>query len=237
MTDNPPREPRTEAGKALLAEYPSTGLNDAILAIEAEAAEQRATLDVLRDAGLVNPLAEAAAPRSGEGLRERLLALDLDTDRDRELVRLALAAAPREASEPLRNAGEVMRNGPSDATPLPDELPFSVAARREANEPVDRDSCITGFKDGMERQTSEPQALDAAWAEAEAALPNGWRLRVTRADESFKVWQASAVSPEFFDGENDNDAECAMGEGDSPAAALHALAARLRDEATSEEKG
>ena len=70
-------------------------------------------------------------------------------------------------------------------------------------------------------------SLDAAWAAAEAALPEGWRLGVTRSDEDFDIWQASAVSPALFDGENDNDAECVIGEAVVPAWALLALAARL----------
>jgi hypothetical protein len=70
--------------------------------------------------------------------------------------------------------------------------------------------------------------LDEAWAEAEAALPEDWRLRVTRTDDDYTVWQASAVSPAFFDGENDNDAECLEGLAATPTAALQALAAELR---------
>ena len=67
-------------------------------------------------------------------------------------------------------------------------------------------------------------SLAAAWARAEAALPEGWRLRLTRSDEDFDTWQASAVSPAFFNSENDNDAECAIGEAVIPSWALLALA-------------
>lgn len=74
--------------------------------------------------------------------------------------------------------------------------------------------------------TPEP-TLDAAWKAAEDALPEGWRMRVTRRDDEFDIWQASAVSPAFFDGENDNDAECVIGEAVVPAWALNALTAAL----------
>lgn len=70
-----------------------------------------------------------------------------------------------------------------------------------------------------------PSGLDAAWAEAEAALPEGWRLTVQRTDEDFDTWSAAAVSPAFFEGENDDD--YADGQGPTPAAALRALTAAL----------
>lgn len=70
--------------------------------------------------------------------------------------------------------------------------------------------------------------IGAALADVEAALPEGWRLRVSRTDEDFDVWEASAVSPAFFDGENDSDAEYVHGEGPTFVAAMRALDAALR---------
>jgi hypothetical protein len=72
---------------------------------------------------------------------------------------------------------------------------------------------------------SRTAPLDAAWAAAEAALPEGWRFAVQRTDEDFGTWAATGVSPAFFEGENDD--EYADGQGPTPAAALRALAARL----------
>jgi len=61
-----------------------------------------------------------------------------------------------------------------------------------------------------------PDSLDAAWSEAEAALP-WWGV-----DE--KAWTAEAA--EQADG---GDWPAIFGDGDTPAAALRALAARLRE--------
>jgi hypothetical protein len=69
--------------------------------------------------------------------------------------------------------------------------------------------------------------LDAAWAEAEAALPEGWRLAVQRTDEDFDTWAATGVSQAFFDGESDD--AYADGQGPTPAAALRALAVALAE--------
>lgn len=69
--------------------------------------------------------------------------------------------------------------------------------------------------------------LDAAWAAAEAALPEGWRLTLGRSDDDYATWSAIAVSPAFFEGEIAGG--WISGEGPTPAAALLALAARLRE--------
>jgi hypothetical protein len=69
------------------------------------------------------------------------------------------------------------------------------------------------------------QELGAAWAEAEAALPEGWRLNgLTSVDYHVGPltlgWIAHAVGP----------SSGAIGDAaDTPAAALHALAAKLRE--------
>lgn len=91
--------------------------------------------------------------------------------------------------------------------------------------------------DAFEEALQVPDSLDAAWAEAEAALPEGWRpATVGPADPDAydeagnpisAPWVASVVSPAFFDGENDREWAC--GSGPTPAAALRALAAKLRE--------
>jgi hypothetical protein len=81
-------------------------------------------------------------------------------------------------------------------------------------------------------EIAEP-GLDAAWAEAEAALPEGWALfGVSRPGDAEKYW-ASATGPVVkgrcnMDREHE-DYPRENGYGDTPAAALIALAARLRE--------
>lgn len=67
-----------------------------------------------------------------------------------------------------------------------------------------------------------PDSLDAAWAEAEAALSEGWTLGgvIHRAVARHPTWSAEASSL----GEGALHAE-----GDTPAAALRALTAKLRE--------
>lgn len=78
---------------------------------------------------------------------------------------------------------------------------------------------------------SEADSLDAAWAEAEAALPEGWfllelrRLRIGRKLGAI-VWQAVA-GPEGSDMPGVLPERLAA-EDPAPAAALRALAAKLR---------
>jgi hypothetical protein len=72
------------------------------------------------------------------------------------------------------------------------------------------------------------ESLDDAWAEAEAALPEGWawghvQLLVDD-DGTNPEWQALVGCP------STNETESAL--GPSPAAALRALAEKLREEPT-----
>ena len=71
----------------------------------------------------------------------------------------------------------------------------------------------------------EPGTLDAAWAEAEAALPEGWALRIMACmhDGAIGPWKVSAGE----DLSRYADVPVYV-EGD-PAAALRALAAKLRE--------
>lgn len=66
--------------------------------------------------------------------------------------------------------------------------------------------------------------LDAAWAEAEAALPEGWYISELLAPLRISGSQWSAIAaPPSVDGP-----ESVFGHGPTAAAALHALAAKLR---------
>lgn len=69
-------------------------------------------------------------------------------------------------------------------------------------------------------------SLDAAWAEAEAALPEGWSFRLEHeAPEHF--WAQASTNWRF----DDPDETLPACEGPTPAAALRALAAKLRERA------
>jgi hypothetical protein len=63
-----------------------------------------------------------------------------------------------------------------------------------------------------------PEGLDAAWAEAEAALPEGWRLSVAQHPDNYAAF---ATPPTLRRG------GAPVGLGPTPAVALRALAARL----------
>jgi hypothetical protein len=65
--------------------------------------------------------------------------------------------------------------------------------------------------------------LGAAWAEAEAALPEGWAINLLWGTVTAERWGANA-GPWPADPRERG----AFGGGDTPAAALHALAAALR---------
>jgi hypothetical protein len=68
-----------------------------------------------------------------------------------------------------------------------------------------------------------PDSLDAAWAEAEAALPEGWEINLyldPRAEDITHRYGVNAGHPQRF-------AEI-MVNGPTPAAALRALEAKLR---------
>jgi hypothetical protein len=62
--------------------------------------------------------------------------------------------------------------------------------------------------------------LDVAWAEAEAALPEGWAIEGIYGDNR-DDWTATAW--------NEPHAEYDRGHGPTPVAALRALAAKLRE--------
>lgn len=69
---------------------------------------------------------------------------------------------------------------------------------------------------------SEPKdSLDAAWAEAEAALPEGWHLRV---EELAVGYIAEMTYPPRFEG-----GVFLRSEHPTPAAALRALVRNLRE--------
>jgi hypothetical protein len=84
--------------------------------------------------------------------------------------------------------------------------------------------------------------LDAAWAEAEAALPEGWIVfgvaKGYETDDGWAPedeWRATAVRPEPDQFRSDGRAvsvetiTAEQGKGETPAAALRALAAKLRE--------
>ena len=77
------------------------------------------------------------------------------------------------------------------------------------------------------RPPPSPPALDAAWAEVEAALPRGWHLLslsdTTGEPWSLPTWRAMA-------GEYGPDSPYDASVGATPAAALRALAARLAEQ-------
>jgi hypothetical protein len=71
-------------------------------------------------------------------------------------------------------------------------------------------------------QSYEPvDSLDAAWAEAEAALPDGWHLNV---DSGGADGPRAHACPEVM-----GTAVFVDADADTPAAALRALAARLSE--------
>ena len=84
---------------------------------------------------------------------------------------------------------------------------------------TDRDGCLAVFMSG----------LDAAWAEAEAALPEGWCvseiLNAIPAHGTLPTSKASAIAAPI----DPDGPESVFAHGPTPAAALRALAAKLRD--------
>lgn len=74
---------------------------------------------------------------------------------------------------------------------------------------------------------SEPvlDSLDAAWAEAEAALPEGWYMGVQHSNDDRGEYMAIAADMVWLTETLTDDYHCY---GPTPAAALRALAARLR---------
>lgn len=85
---------------------------------------------------------------------------------------------------------------------------------------------------GIDRLDSD--SLDAAWREVEDVLPEGWWIDSVSVDGypvemlggarvTYTTWRAEAKGPMYAD---------AVGSADTPAAALSALAARLRERAS-----
>jgi integrase len=75
-------------------------------------------------------------------------------------------------------------------------------------------------------------SLDAAWAEAEAALPEGWGLRLTKAERHATLPGEGRVFAHAKPPYGSRRPRI-RGEGPTPAAALRALAAKLRERAHS----
>lgn len=71
-------------------------------------------------------------------------------------------------------------------------------------------------------------SLDAAWAEAEAALPEGWQLVLLRGLAGDYSAHAEDISKRPDDGSWTHEEE-RFAFGRTPAAALRALAAKLRE--------
>ena len=85
---------------------------------------------------------------------------------------------------------------------------------------------------------AEAGSLDAAWAEAEAALPEGWMLyEVAQCEQAPGKWLANAshLLSGTLDPRGHPHWDFCHGEGPTPASALHELAARLSSVADSEE--
>lgn len=91
---------------------------------------------------------------------------------------------------------------------------------------ADADLIVALRNAAPELLASEP-TLDAAWAEAEAALPEGWRLAI---DPYYPTgWEAHAYDINEVPTSARSDHSTGACFGPTPAAALRALAAALRD--------
>lgn len=75
-------------------------------------------------------------------------------------------------------------------------------------------------------QPVHPEPLDEAWAEAEAALPEGWHMLALQ-DTTGETW--SLATWRAMAGEYEIDGPFCASVGPTPAAALHAIAVRLRE--------
>ena len=98
----------------------------------------------------------------------------------------------------------------------------------------DRDRCVECWGWIDEQGAPVASELDAAWAECEAALPVGWHIGglaylLPHDQETFiPGWQVDIAR--IVDGRWAEDSSPSpVGDGDTPAAALRALAARLRE--------
>lgn len=81
--------------------------------------------------------------------------------------------------------------------------------------------------EGMGGHYVVSDSLDAAWAEAEAALPKGWWIVSVRRYYFGSSWRVDFGRPDDFD--PSRYIENSGPEKSTPAAALRALAAKLRE--------
>jgi hypothetical protein len=129
------------------------------------------------------------------------------------------------------------RSSPSPSEePRSETAPASVEGLREALEPLIDEVYQRGLDapeaaeymaaalQGSEVRGSE-EGLDAAWREVEAALPEGWFIESIRRDWHHRPprWWVRR----FRSVQNSNTITMDGPDGDSPAAALRAFAARL----------
>jgi hypothetical protein len=87
-----------------------------------------------------------------------------------------------------------------------------------------------GLRELIAAIEAEAGPLDAAWAEVKAALPEWWvlmKVSLENGSRPERGWIAVAGPPTKPDGSF--TLEHSAGEGDTPAAALHALTAKLRE--------
>ena len=158
-----------------------------------------------------------ASPEPTPGLREtqaaiseRILGLSVEEGRDAASWLAAIHAAAYEAAQPL---GASPAPEPSDSVTMTNaELTALLAATRQEG---------IQYARTLARSAPEPTGLDAAWAEAEAALPQGWGIGVHRLHgRSGWVYAVGASSDETWEVE---------AKADTLPAALRTLAARLRE--------
>jgi hypothetical protein len=128
----------------------------------------------------------------------------------------------REAIEAVHQTGSIRdHSDPNDTTG------WNVHGIETCADPL----CVDSLAALARSESPSPEGLTEAWAEAEAALPEGWHwmgvdcrpdsaLFLNSQDESHR-WRASIWHP-------NNGDKPIHGDGPTPAAALHALAARLR---------
>lgn len=111
-----------------------------------------------------------------------------------------------------------------------------IGAKKPMTVPLRRPPRVQAIRDFVEVAISTtPAPLDAAWNAAEAALPEGWRIEgvmlVDTSDDDdlnveFVEWEAEASS--------DRGQRSVTALGPTPAAALLALAEKLREVAPHE---
>lgn len=99
-------------------------------------------------------------------------------------------------------------------------------ARLETGDVIHTDLGPLVIPEGMGGHYVVADSLDAAWAEAEAALPEGWALTLTPDTTEPDTYVAEGRPRDPFDSTRTGD--LAWGAGPTPAAALRALAAQLR---------